>query len=156
MASAVADRLSAPSVVVLGPGTTVRAIARRLGLPKTLLGVDVVAILADGAARVVAADAGEAAILAALDGRPAAIVVSPIGGQGFVLGRGNQQISPAVLRAAGPEALIVVATESKLASLRGQALLLDTGDAALDAQLAGYRRVIVGPGREVVVRLGIA
>jgi len=153
LAVAVIRRLQPGDLVVLGPGTTTAAIARGLGLRPTLLGVDLLEIEGDGRARVLAADAPEAQLLVALAARPATIVVSPTGGQGFVLGRGNQQISPAVVRAVGPERLVVVATPAKLATLGGRPLLVDTGDEALDASLAGYRRVITGPGAASVVEV---
>jgi predicted polyphosphate/ATP-dependent NAD kinase len=69
--------------------------------------------------------------------------VSPIGALGYLLGRGNQQISPAVLAAAGgPASLIVVATPQKVRGL--SCLQVDTGDAETDLRLAGMRRIIVG------------
>jgi predicted polyphosphate/ATP-dependent NAD kinase len=95
--------------------------------------------------RVVAADASEAGLLAALQGHqgPKLVVVSPIGAQGFVLGRGTQQISPAVVEAAGgPESVLVVGTPHKLLAMT--VLRVDTGDAGLDARFSGWRRVIVG------------
>jgi len=128
------------TMAILGAGTTVEAIAGALGVPKTPLGVDAVL---DG--RVVAADASEADLLAALGGHGgrALIVVSPIGAQGFVLGRGTQQISPAVVAAAGgPGSVLVVGTPHKLAGIA--TLRVDTGDAGLDADLSGWRRIIVG------------
>jgi predicted polyphosphate/ATP-dependent NAD kinase len=149
LAEAVARALPAGALALLGPGTTMRAVADRLGVAKTLLGVDVAR---DG--RIVAADAGEAAILAALaEDDPAVIVVSPIGGQGFLFGRGNQPMSPAVLRRVGLGNVLVAATEAKLAGLPGHVLRVDTGDADLDDRLAGYRRVITGVGTEAVCRV---
>jgi predicted polyphosphate/ATP-dependent NAD kinase len=152
LAAEVARRLVPRTLAVLGPGTTTRAVGQALGIETTLLGVDVVEV-GPGGARVVAADAGEAAILAAVEGRDAVAVLSPTGGQGFLLGRGNQQFSPAVLRAIGPANLLIAATAAKLAALGTQPLYVDTGDPALDAALAGHRRVITGPGREAVVRI---
>ncbi len=110
---------------ILGPGTTTRAIATRLGLPKTLVGVDVITRQA-----LVAADVSERQLLALLAEHPARIVVTPIGGQGFLFGRGNQQISPQVIQKVGRENIILVCLQSKLNALRGQPLLVDTGDAA--------------------------
>jgi predicted polyphosphate/ATP-dependent NAD kinase len=98
---------------------------------------------------VVAQDADETTLLALADERPL-IVLTPVGGQGFLLGRGNQQLSPLVLARTGLEALCIVATERKLAALGGAPLCVDTGDEAMDARLAGYRRVITGHGREAV------
>jgi predicted polyphosphate/ATP-dependent NAD kinase len=122
----------------------------RLGLPKTLLGVDLVA---DGA--LVAADATEGDLLRALDRYARArIVVTVIGGQGHVFGRGNQQISPAVIRRAGRERILVIATQTKLLSLEGRPLLVDTGDPELDAELAGYVMVTTGLGERTMYRVG--
>jgi predicted polyphosphate/ATP-dependent NAD kinase len=131
---------------LLGPGGTMAELARALGLEKTALGVDVVL---DGC--IVCAGASERQLLAEIAQGPAQAVVSVIGGQGFLLGRGNQQLSARVLRAlglgpdgAGP--LIVVAPESKLIDLHGRPLLVDTGDRDADAALAGYVRVVTGAG----------
>jgi predicted polyphosphate/ATP-dependent NAD kinase len=158
LAAEVVRRLPS-GLVVLGPGTTTRAVGAALGVQTTLLGIDVVRVggtAANVVASVVAADAGERDILAALDGQPAVAVVSPTGGQGFLLGRGNQQLSPAVLRAVGPGNVVIVATNAKLAALGGRPLYVDTGDASLDGALAGHRRAITGPGRESVVRVEVA
>jgi len=135
---------------IVGPGTTTRAVMERLGLPKTLLGVDVVA---DGA--VVAADATEGDLLRALERFDRArIVVTVIGGQGHVFGRGNQQVSPAVIRRVGRDGIIVVATQTKLLSLDGRPLLVDTGDPDLDTELSGYIRVVTGLHDTMIYKIG--
>jgi predicted polyphosphate/ATP-dependent NAD kinase len=86
--------------------------------------------------------------------------VTPIGGQGFILGRGNQQISPAVIRAVlargGRAAIVVVATPAKLAALGTRPLLVDTGDAELDRELAGHVQVITGHRDRAVARVAAA
>jgi predicted polyphosphate/ATP-dependent NAD kinase len=150
IAAEVIGRLPRGRLCILGPGTTARAIADAIGVPKTLLGVD---LIRDRG--VIAADAGERDLLASLAREPAVIVVTPIGGQGHIFGRGNQQLSPAVLRRAGLPNLMVVATPEKLASLHHQALRVDTGDAELDRALCGWRRVITGYGSEAVCRVTI-
>jgi predicted polyphosphate/ATP-dependent NAD kinase len=122
---------------LLGPGGTMAEVARELGVAKTPLGVDVVL---DGV--VVRAAASESELLDEIAAGPAKAVVSVIGGQGFLLGRGNQQLSARVLRALGPDPLVAVAPEQKLIDLGGRPLLVDTGDAAVDARLAGFVRVI--------------
>ncbi|QEU89591.1 hypothetical protein CP970_00170 [Streptomyces kanamyceticus] len=133
--------------LVLGPGTTTRAVATALGADASLAGVDVLALRA-GRADVVARDTGEAELLARIGAGPCWIGLSPIGGQGFLLGRGNQQISPRVLRAAGGrDRLLVLCPEHKLAALGGRPLLLDTGDPELDAELSGYLPVLTGHRR---------
>ncbi|MEV5977571.1 NAD(+)/NADH kinase [Streptomyces sp. NPDC052114] len=134
-------------LLVLGPGSTTRAVARALGADASLAGVDVLA-LREGRAEVMAREAAEAELLARIGRGPCWIALSPIGGQGFLLGRGNQQISPRVLRAAGGRArLLVLCPEHKLAALGGRPLLLDTTDAALDAELTGYLPVLTGHRR---------
>ena len=144
VAAQVAHRMEAGRLYAMGPGTTIRAVMEALGLPKTLLGVDLVR---DGA--LLAADADEAGILRALAGGPGAVVVTPIGGQGHFLGRGNQQIGARVVRAVGPGNVIVASTPEKLAALCGSTLHVDTGDPALDRALAGWRRVLTGSGEAV-------
>jgi len=124
---------------LLGPGGTTAQIAAELGIAKTPLGVDVVL---DG--RLVAAGADEGRLLAEVAAGPAQAVVTVIGGQGFLLGRGNQQLSPRVIRALGADPLLVVAPEQKLVDLGGRPLLVDTGDPDLDASLAGHIRVLTG------------
>jgi predicted polyphosphate/ATP-dependent NAD kinase len=124
---------------LLGPGGTTARIAEELGVAKTPLGVDVVL---DG--RLVAAGADERRLLAEAAAGPAKAVVTVIGGQGFLLGRGNQQLSARVISALGPDPLLVVAPEQKLVDLGGRPLLIDTGDAEVDASLAGHIRVITG------------
>jgi predicted polyphosphate/ATP-dependent NAD kinase len=150
---AIVARLPRPGLVVLGPGTTTRAVGEALGLATTLLGVDVAALGADGSAALLAMDAGEAELVRWVGRQPTVIVVSPVGGQGFVLGRGNQQLSPLVIRRAGLGNLVVAATPGKLAALRGRPLLLDSGDPGLDQDLSGHIRVVTGPDREAICRL---
>lgn len=128
------------TLVVLGPGSTVRAVGRRLGVDKTPLGVDAVVDR-----RRVGADLNEQQLLGLLDAhRRCVLVLSPIGAQGFVLGRGNQQLSPDVVRRIGPANVLVVATPAKLR--RTPMLHFDTGDRALDAAFGqtGYLRVVTG------------
>ncbi|MGI0521162.1 NAD(+)/NADH kinase, partial [Microbacterium maritypicum] len=126
---------------LLGPGGTTAEISRQLGVEGSPLGVDVVL---DGT--VVVCGASEQELLAAIDQGPAQAVVTVIGGQGFLLGRGNQQLSAAVLRALGDDPLLVVAPEQKLIDLHGRPLLVDTGDPELDARLAGHVRIVTGAG----------
>ncbi|MFF3955177.1 ATP-NAD kinase family protein [Streptomyces sp. NPDC001890] len=152
IAAEVAERIG-EGLLVLGPGSTTRAVAAALGADVSLTGVDALALRPGHPPRVVARDAGEDTLLAL---GPAWIALSPIGGQGFLLGRGNQQISPRVLRSAGGrERLLVLCTEAKLAALGGRPLLLDTGDEALDAELSGHLRVITGRRRTSLYRLAM-
>ena len=140
---------------ILGPGTTMAALKDRLG-GGTLLGVDV----AHGSG-IVARDV-DAARLEAMVADPAVaarIVLTVVGGQGFILGRGNQQISAPVIRAVGTtgggtdRGIDVICSPAKLAALDPAELTVDTNDTALDAMLAGYWPIITGPGRRQVMRV---
>jgi len=123
----------------------------RLGLQKTLLGVDAVCDR-----ELVGRDATADELAALVAGHPQShIVVTVIGGQGHIFGRGNQQISPAVIRAAGKHGVIVVATQTKLLSLEGRPLLADTGDPSLDAELCGYVKVVTGLGERTMYKVGV-
>jgi predicted polyphosphate/ATP-dependent NAD kinase len=108
-----------------------------LGVNKTLLGVD---IYKNGK---VTLDVDEKRILKEVkDWKDAWIILSPIGHQGILLGRGNQQISPEIVKLVGKERIIVAATRSKLQSIEGNVLRVDTGDAEADNMLKGYVRVV--------------
>ncbi|MGH2871839.1 MAG: ATP-NAD kinase family protein [Solirubrobacteraceae bacterium] len=141
----VVDNVLGAGTWLIGPGTTTRGVLSLLGLKATLLGVDVV-----HAGRRLIADADERALLTLLDRHQAGIVVTPVGGQGFLFGRGNQQLSAAVIERIARDRIVVVATEAKIARLRGAPLRVDTGAPALDASLAGATRVAVGYNRQII------
>lgn len=149
IAEDVSERLIAGWLTVLGPGTTSRAVAERMGWQKTLLGVDVY----DNSKGSLLLDADEAGLLEVLQDKQTLLVLSPTGGQGFLLGRGNQQLSPRVLRLIGKDNLLILSPVEKLIALGGQPLRLDTGDAATDRWLAGYKRVIVGYHQTVIYKV---
>lgn len=144
-----ARTLSGKGVVVFGPGSTVREVQRGFGLQGSLLGVDV---LIDGTEFVVDVDAERLECIAA-QRQDMVIMTGVIGRQGFIFGRGNQQISPSVLWRCGRESLLIVATAEKLAALPSGALHVDTGDCELDLALSGYARVLTGPGEATMMRV---
>jgi predicted polyphosphate/ATP-dependent NAD kinase len=139
-------------LTLVGPGTTMAPIKRAFGAEATLMGVDA---FVDG--RLVAAH-GDAETLAALcrQHRDTRLVVGIVGGQGFVFGRGNQQLSPEVLRAIAPEDIRIVASREKLLALGAPQLWIDTGDVVLDRMLEGYRRIDTGPNDTMVMVLKAA
>jgi len=122
-------------VYVVSAGTTTRTIGDLLNEKKTLLGVDLFCNK-----KLVAKDVNEKQILEAIEGKKAKIVVTPIGGQGFIFGRGNQQISPEVIRKVGRDNIVVIATENKMKNLKR--LKVDTGDTELDAAFRGTIKVL--------------
>ena len=133
---------------ILGPGTTTMAVKKQLNVPGTLVGVDVVRNKA-----LVARDADEQALLKITRSGPAQIVVTPIGGQGILFGRGNQQISPAVLQRVGLKNVIVAATPEKLLALGGHPLFMDLGDSAFDKAETTHLKIITGARDQVIYRL---
>lgn len=145
----IAASMVSGTIHLIGPGTSMGMVKRALGFEGTLLGVDAVL---DG--QVAGLDLTEQQILDLAADRKLHIVVGLVGGQGFVLGRGNQQISPDVVRrAGGRDGLTILASTEKLLALDGAPLLVDTGDATLDAALAGYVRVATGPGETAIMRI---
>ena len=145
------DRMDAETLYLLGTGSTVFGIKKRLGIDGTLLGVDVVRDR-----QLVAKDVTEHQLLDLLGpkgGVPARIVVTVIGGQGYIFGRGNQQFSPRVIERVGRENIIVVATKQKIAALGGRPLLVDTGSEEVNDRLTGYIRVATGYDEQVAVRV---
>jgi len=138
------DFMDRNTLYLLGPGTTIKSITDLLGLEKTLLGVDA---LYNG--RIVGRDLSEGEILKLLkEYGKASIVVSVIGRQGYVFGRGNQQFTPQVLKLVDLNNIFILSSPEKLRSLKY--LLVDTGDSELDIRLSGYRRVITGYKEETL------
>jgi predicted polyphosphate/ATP-dependent NAD kinase len=135
-------------IYLLGPGTTTRRLADALGIPSTLLGVD--AVLDRQA---IGLDLNEQALLQIIEGRDAEIIVSVLGGQGSLFGRGNQQISAEVIRRVGRDRIKVISTVEKLIHLPAGALQVDTGDPEIDAMLTGHMPVITGPHRTTLVKV---
>ena len=145
----IAQEMQPGCLYLLGPGTTTAAVAAELGVRGTLLGVDAVL---DG--RLVAADLDEAGLLAALgSGGSVELITGLVGGQGALFGRGNRQLSPAVLRALGRERIRIISAADKLLALETPTLRVDTGDDELDRTLSGYVRVHVAPGRTIVMNV---
>ena len=119
-----------------------------LNLSNTLLGVDVILNKS-----LLASDVGETELLEIIEDTPAKIVVTIIGGQGYLFGRGNQQISDRVIERVGKENIIVVATKSKIFALNGSPLLVDTGNETVNHMLAGYISVTTGRKERLVYRV---
>ena len=147
IAEYIVEEMESDTLYIIGAGSTTSAIARKLGQEKTMLGVDA---YING--NLIAKDLDEKAILQLLKEHPKAkLIISPIGAQGFVFGRGNQQISPEVLRTIGKENVLIISTPGKMASTHE--LHIYTGDKEIDDSLRGYVRVLTGYGRWKMKRL---
>ena len=148
IADYVADTMKKDTFYLIGAGTTTRAVMRELELENTLIGVDLVYNY-----DLVANDIYGQQILDLIGDKPTKLVVTVTGGQGFLFGRGNQQLTPEVLRRIGKENIIILATKEKILKLRGQPLLVDTGDAELDQYLSGYHYVICDYNETIICKV---
>jgi len=138
VAKFIVEEMDPKGTYILGPGTTVKCVADLLGVEKTLLGVDLYRNMT------VMKDVNEKEISSKIkDWKNTWIVLSPIGRQGMLLGRGNQQISPEIIRKISKEHIIVAATRDKIQGIEGGVLRVDTGDAGVDAMLKGFIKVAI-------------
>ena len=144
----IAEEMAPGVLYIVGPGTTTQRVLRHLGLEGTLLGVDTVL---DG--RLLGRDLARADLAALVAKYPARILLGIIGGQGYTFGRGNQQIGPEIIRAAGRDNIILLASQQKILALGENRLLADTGDPGVDAWLSGYIRVRLAPGLSTMMRI---
>lgn len=151
IAETLLEEMDDDCLYIIGPGSTTAGLMAAMGLDNTLLGVDLVRNR-----QVLAADVAAAEIECALDchGGPVKIVITPIGGQGMLLGRGNQQLTPTILKRVGRDNLVVVATKTKITGLGGRPLLVDSNDPLLDEALAGYIPVLTGYRDRILYPLG--
>ncbi|MCK5264066.1 MAG: NAD(+)/NADH kinase, partial [Candidatus Thorarchaeota archaeon] len=137
IAKYIIEQMIPDGTYILGPGTTVKTVTELLNVKKTTLGVDVF----QNGKQVL--DVNEARIIELVnDFSKTWIIVSPIGHQGMLFGRGNQQISPGVIERVGRDHIFVISTPSKLKGIDGETLKVDTGDSSVDELLRGYIRVI--------------
>lgn len=154
IAATVIEEMEADYLYIIGPGSTTRGLMEELGLENTLLGVDLVKNHELLASDVTAIEIGQAIaeVMAKANGM-AKVVITPIGGQGHLLGRGNQQLTPEVIRRVGRDNLIVIATKTKITELNGRPLLVDSNDPVLDRELSGYIPVITGYRDKIFYRI---
>lgn len=152
IAAEVIEQWDDETLYLVGPGSTTQVVLEQMSLPATLLGVDIVL-----AGQLLAADADAAKIrqLVADHKGPVAILVTAIGGQGHILGRGNQQLTPDIIAQVGRENIQIIATVDKLRALEGRPLRVDTHDPALDTALAGLYSVITAYRQRIMYPLGI-
>lgn len=149
IAADVVEAMDDNALYIMGSGSTVAVVMEELGLENTLLGVDLVA---NG--ELVASDVTATDIEAAIKNyQQVHLVVTLIGGQGHLFGRGNQQLSPAVIRSVARENITVIATKEKLTAMNGRPLIVDTGDSELDKELAGFIAVTTGYHDKVMMTI---
>jgi predicted polyphosphate/ATP-dependent NAD kinase len=152
IAADVIEAMESDCLYLIGPGTTTQAVMNALSLDSTLLGFDAIV---DG--QLLGQDLNEKQLLALTQSFPnkTKAVITLIGGQGHILGRGNQQLSPAVIKNVGIENIIIIATKTKITELEGRPLQVDSNDPELDRSLIGYRQVITGYHDAIMYPVGL-
>lgn len=148
IAADVIEKMDPECYYVMGSGSTVAAVMEQLGLDNTLLGVD---LIKDS--ELIASDCTAQQLLELTQGQPCKLVITLIGGQGHIVGRGNQQLSSTLLKRIGKENINVIATKTKLSELEGRPLIVDSGDPELNAHLAGVIPVTTGYHDSVLYRV---
>lgn len=147
------QQLQPDTLYLVGPGSTTHLFLQELGLDGSLLGVD---ILLNN--KLIAVDVTAAKILEQLDqfAGPVKMIITAIGGQGHILGRGNQQFTPEILKRIGKDNIHIIAARGKILALHGRPLLVDTNDPELDRSFGGYARVITGYNESIMYPIGYA
>ena len=147
IAQQIIETMEKDALYLLGPGTTIKSITDQLKLVKSLLGVDAIYNKS-----VISEDLNENGIVKLLNKyQKVKIIVTPIGGQGFVFGRGNKQFTPKILKRVGKNNIIIIGTEDKIKSLK--CLRVDTGDDETDRMLEGLTKVVIGYKEELICKI---
>lgn len=148
IAHEIVEHMEEDTYYLIGAGTTTRGVMQMLGLKNTLIGVDLIRNK-----ELVANDIYGDKILDFIKGKKTKLIVTVTGGQGFLFGRGNQQITPEVIREIGKENIIILATKAKIAEFHHQPFLVDMPDEELNKELCGYYRVITAYGEFTMCRV---
>lgn len=141
------ENIESDALYILGPGTTLATVAEKMGVQKTLLGIDAVFNR-----QLVGSDLNEKGLLKLIKQyHKTRIILTPIGGNGFIFGRASKQFSPEVLKLIDKNDIIIVATEDKISRL--DCLRVDTGDTNVDKNLKGYVKVVTGYKTETLIEV---
>ena len=145
------DNLVDDALYILGPGSTTKVFLDQLGIAGTLLGVDVLFNR-----KLVAADVTSTQLFNIIDNHSGEIklILTAIGGQGHIFGRGNQQLTPEILRRIDRNNIQIIATKEKIGSLQNRPLLVDSNDPELDKSFTGYQTVLVGYDEFIMYPIG--
>ena len=150
IAAFIVETMEDDRLYLIGSGTTPKAVMDELNIPATLLGLDAVKNH-----QLVETDVGERQILELIKKhKKVSLIITIIGGQGHVFGRGNQQISPDVIRQIGMDNIVIISTPEKILSLKGQPMRVDTGDEDLNQLLYGMVPVVTGYDEKTLYRIG--
>jgi len=147
VAKYIVEKMKDNFLYILGPGTTVKAITDEMNVGKVLLGIDAVYNK-----KLVGSDLNENEILKLIKTyKNVKIIITPIGGNGFIFGRGSKQITPNILKLVKKENIILVSTIDKVDTL--ECLRVDTGDYEVDKELSGFIDVIIGYNEGITMKI---
>ena len=139
-------------MIVWGSGGTLRTIGGILGFELNTLGIDITV-----GGNIIGSDLNENEILSALKKHQGDVILllSPMGGQGFLIGRGNLQLSPDVLRIIGVNRVLGIVTPAKMLTLRS--LRIETGDSEMDQRFSEkkYLKVLQGYRTTRVLKVSV-
>ncbi len=146
------DHLLDDTLYIVGPGSTTFVFLEELGLAGTLLGMDVLLNK-----NLIAVDATAKQLLDLINAHTGnvSLIITAIGGQGHIIGRGNQQVSSELLKKIPRQHIHIIATKEKIHSLQGRPLLVDSNDPEVDRQFTGYESVLVGYNEFIAYPIGI-
>lgn len=145
-----ANTLLPGTLYLFGPGGTTQLILRAVVANESLDAAGVHALL-DG--EVIGHDLSEAQILDLLERYAnVSLMVGVIGGQGYLFGRGNQQLSAAVIDRIGWDRITILASSTKLLELMPVVLHVDFTE-PLSTPPPSYVKVNTTVTRSVVCRL---
>ncbi len=147
------EQVDDQTLYLVGTGSTTHLFLQELGLEGSLLGVDLLLNK-----QLIACDLSATELLEYIGQHqgPVKMIVTAIGGQGHIFGRGNQQFTPEIIRRVGQHNIIIIATREKILSLNSRPLLVDTHDPDLDQSLSGLYPVIVGYQDIILYKVGMA
>ena len=145
------NKLDKEATYIVGPGRTTQNFLNRIGVSGTLLGVDVLK-----GRKLIGRDVNSRELEILTRDGFLYIISGIIGGQGFLFGRGNQQITAEIIQRVKKENILIIASTKKIYELPRQCILIDTGNQKLDNELAGYVKVQTDRNRAFIIKLEIA
>ncbi len=147
------DNLIDNVLYIIGPGSTTKVFLEQLDIEGSLLGVDVI-LNRELIARDVSVNELRELIQNHIG--DVHLIITAIGGQGHIIGRGNQQLASDILKKINRHHIHIIATKEKILSLQGRPLLVDSNDPALDKSFSGYQSVLVGYDEFILYPIGIS
>lgn len=146
--------IKSKKLLIIGPGSTFNPFASKIGIIRSILGIDCIECSEDGKFKTIISDAREDQIFSLLNRyHDVFILVTPIGGMGYIFGRGNHQISPRIVNKVSKNNLLIACSPQKLSTIQEQTLRVDTSNETFNREISGYIRVITNFGESRMVKV---